>query len=391
MLMKKIRQFFKKHTSAKTRRRFSKRTASVKKFWNKHKWVRIVSYIFGTFGAIILLLALIFRPVDGQIKKVGVSYSVKYANELGIDWQEAYKAVLDDLDINYLRLMSYWDEHEPVNDQYNFADLDWQMDQAAERGVEVSLAVGLRQPRWPECHYPDWARQMTQELWRPELLEYIEIVVNRYKDHPALSSYQLENEALNHWFGECYVHERDVLKAHLQEEFDLIKRLDSEHPVYMSLSDQHGIPLGQPIPDRYGYSVYRIVYNAQIAKGYFIYPTPIWYHRMRAWIIQQVNGRGNDIFVHELQMEPWGPAPTTQLSIPEQDKSMNTIQMYKNVDFARQIGFEEAYLWGAEWWYWRKNTLGDSGPWVTAKDIVRQINTEQEFTVPEDIRFFPAR
>lgn len=362
----------------------------IKKFLQRHKILRGFVYLIVCLVVLMTILAIVFRPADTQITKVGSSFSVKYAHELGIDWQAAYTALLDDIGIRYLRLMSHWDDHEKVNNEYDFSELDWQMDEAAKRGAQVSLSIGLRQPRWPECHYPDWARRMPQEQWRPELMEYIETVVTRYKDHLALNSYQLENEALNHWFGECYVHEREILKTHLQEEYDLVKSLDTNTPVYMSLSDQHGIPLDKPVPDRFGYSVYRIVYNTQLAKGYFIYPTPIWYHRMRAWIINQLHNRG-DIFVHELQLEPWGPAPTPQLSIPEQDKSMSPTQMYKNVDFARQIGFDEAYLWGAEWWYWRKNYLDDDGPWIAAKDIVRQINSGIDFTVPKDIKFFPAR
>lgn len=290
-------------------------------------------------------------------------------------------ALLDDIDINYLRLMSNWDRHEPVDDQFNFEELDWQMDRAHEAGARVSLAIGLRQPRWPECHYPDWAKRMPREEWHPKLMEYLEVVVNRYKHHPALMSYQLENEALNHWFGECFVHDRAHLKEDLAKEFELVKSLDSQHPVVMSLSDQHGLPAGEPTPDIYGYSVYRVVYNTQIAKGYFVYPTPVWYHRMRAWIIDVLKDR--PILVHELQLEPWGPAPTPQLSIPEQDKSMDVQQMYENVDFARQIGLDEAYLWGAEWWYWRKTVLEDPDPWVAAKDIVRQINKQLKFTIPE--------
>ncbi len=357
--------------------------SKVQSFFAQHNFLRRLTIGLGGLFGVILLLSIIFHPLNSQFERVGTSFSVKYARELGINWQDAYLALLDDIGIKYLRLMSYWDEYEKTNDQFNFADLDWQMNEAAKRGVKVSLAVGLRQPRWPECHFPDWARKMTPDQWQPELMQYIETVVKRYRNHPALSSYQLENEALNQWFGECFVHQRDELKRRLTDEVNLIKRLDKAHPVYMSLSDQHGLPLGEPTPDRYGYSVYRIVYNSQIVKGYFIYPTPIWYHRMRGWLIKTIKHRG-DIFIHELQLEPWGPGATTQLPIPEQDRSMSVKQMYKNVDFARQIGYKEVYLWGSEWWYWRKNILGDDDPWIAAKDIVRQINQGYKFTIPQD-------
>ena len=355
---------------------------NLKTFLDRHKVIKGLVYAVAVILGLVLLLAIIFRPVDHRIKRIGASFSVAYAEELGVDWQDAYLALLDDIGVKHLRLMSHWNRHEPFDNQFDWQELDWQMDEAAKRDVEVSLSIGLRQPRWPECHYPEWAKRLTQEEWRPKLLDYLEATVERYKDHPALTSYQLENEALNHWFGECFVHDRDVLKAYLLEEFELVKSIDTKHPVIMSLSDQHGLPLDEPTPDIYGYSVYRIVYNTQIAKGYFIYPTPIWYHRLRAFIINVLKDK--PILVHELQLEPWGPAPTPQLSIPEQDKSMSPAQMYKNVDFARQIGLDEAYLWGAEWWYWRKVELGDPKPWIAAKDIVRQINAGRDFTIPSE-------
>jgi hypothetical protein len=354
----------------------------VRAFYGRHRLLKVLSLILGVLLALVLVLAIIFRPQDHRIQRIGSSFSVKYAEELGINWQDAYLALLDDVKVKHLRLMSPWDRHEPFNNQYIWDELDWQMDEAAKRDVKVSLAVGLRQPRWPECHLPQWAWGEDREEWQPELMEYIEEVVERYKGHPALDSYQLENEALNQWFGECVISDRVVLKTYLSDEYELIKSIDPKHPIIMSLSDQHGIPVGEPTPDIYGYSVYRVVYNTQIAKGYFIYPTPVWYHRMRAFIIDVLKDR--PILVHELQMEPWGPAPTPQLSIPEQDKSMSVPQMYKNVDFARQIGLDEAYMWGAEWWYWRKEALSDPAPWAAAKDMVRQINAGRDFTIPRE-------
>src|SRR5690606_13511296 len=61
--------------------------------------------------------------------ELGVSFSTKYAHEMGIDWQEAFRYTIDDLGFKYLRLMSYWDQIEPEDNQFNFSELDWQMDE----------------------------------------------------------------------------------------------------------------------------------------------------------------------------------------------------------------------------------------------------------------------
>jgi len=347
-------------------------------FFARHKALRVISWTALIFTVLVLILIVVFKPLQThQFKRLGASYSIKYAEELGLDWREAYLALLEDIDIPSLRLMSYWDMYEPENDVYDFDTLDWQMDEAQRNNAKVSLAIGLRQPRWPECHQPDWANSLNYSDWKEELEEYISVVVNRYKNHPALESYQLENEAFNQWFGVCNVQDRKVLRARLTDEFDLVKKIDPNHPVIMSLSDQHGMPIGEPTPDIYGYSIYRIVYNSQVIPFYLLYPTPVWYHRMRAQIIDWTKDR--PIVIHELQLEPWGPKPTPELSIKKQNRSMSPTQMYRNVDFARQIGIDDGFLWGSEWWYWRKTVKNDPIIWNTAKDIVNQVNTEQEF------------
>lgn len=334
-------------------------------------WQKI---FFITIGVIVLLLCLsellnaLARPT--KTPQYGVSFSKKYAQELGNDWKANYDAILNDLNVKHLRLMSYWDLGEPEQGQYDFTDLDYQMDEAAKHGAKVSLAIGLRQPRWPECHQPQWAKNLKENSpeWQKALDDYITAVQNRYKNHPALESYQLENEAKNAWFGECNGPASDERLVH---EFNLAKQNDPNHPVYMSLSDQHGLPIKDPVPDKYGFSVYRVVWND---KGpfhfYLTYPTPLWYHKLRAWIIKQMHGR--DVFIHELQVEPWGPKATVDLTVDEQNRSMSTKQMQTNLDFAKRIGKDEIYLWGSEWWYWRKTHFNDPGPWNVVKQEIQK-------------------
>ena len=78
-------------------------------------------------------------------------------------------------------------------------------------GGEIALSLGLRQPRWPECHGPEWAMNKSKSEWLPDLLEYTTETVNRYKDRPALVEYQLENEFLLTVFGDCPYHSRERL------------------------------------------------------------------------------------------------------------------------------------------------------------------------------------
>ena len=339
-------------------------------FWQKRpKWQKIPAIIVGVILGLLLISYIIpffWNPVKNPV--YGASFSVKYAKELGNDWKANYTALLEDMGFKKLRLMSYWDLSEQQRDQYDFADLDWQMDEAAERGAKVSLAIGLRQPRWPECHQPEWAKQLGygSDAWQAALNNYITVVQNRYKNHPALESYQLENEAKNAWFGEC---PGAASTDRLVEEFNLAKANDPNHPVLMSLSDQHGFPAGQPVPDRYGFSVYRVVWNDKGPINFYLtYPTPVIYHRARALAIQIFKDR--DVYIHELQIEPWGPKATKDLTVEEQNRSMSPKQINKNIKFVKEIGRPDIYMWGGEWWYWRKTHFNDPSIWNTVKTEV---------------------
>ena len=298
--------------------------------------------------------------------KIGVSFSQKYAQELGIDWQTAYTSLLNDLHVKRLRLMSYWDIHEPKVGQYDFGPLDWQMNQASRHGVEVILVVGVRQPRWPECHLPEWAASLSESESYRQLLIYIQKVVERYQNHPSLSAWQLENEPANKLFGNC----SDWNPEFYQAEFELIRQLDSAHPIYTTTSNQTGVPIKPPFGDRVGFSIYRQAYP-QIAgramRWSYWYMPPAW-HSLRAAAIDKLHSVPT--YIHELQTEPWGPKATNKLSIDSQNQLMNPHKLTEHVDYALGTGIDEMYLWGAEWWYWRKIKFGDPAMWDSVKDVL---------------------
>jgi hypothetical protein len=300
----------------------------------------------------------------GKNLRFGVSFSVKFARQLGVDPRQNYLALLDELGVRRFRLMSYWDEIEKQPEQYDFNELDFEMNEAAKRGAKVTLATGLRQPRYPECFMPEWAKTLPLAEQYQRLDRYLTVVTERYRWHPALESLQLENEALNTVFGVC----AHFSRAQLVSEFNLIKRLDPRHPVIVNVSNEFGLPLRAPRGDKIGFSVYRRLYDQTITHtyvNYFFFPA-LW-HRVRAALIERYLHR--TVFIHELQGEPWGPAGTEQLSLAEQNKSMDAARLLKVADYARRTGIKDIYWWGGEWWYWRKVKFNDPAPWESARII----------------------
>ena len=292
----------------------------------------------------------------------GVSFSVKYARELNLDWKECFTALVDDLGVKRLRLMSYWDEIESERGSFDFNDLDWQVKQCEKKEVAVTMCLGLRQPRWPECHPPTWARMLNEDELKLAVVEFNNRVMERYKDNPAIISWQLENEALNRGIGTCIDYNRDRLKR----EYTAVKAMDASRNVLMSTSNSVGLPLLGPIPDIVGFSIYRSQYDYE-KNRYTFSKTPAIFQRLRAGVIRLFLRK--KVVIHELQTEPWGPKATVELSDEEQAISMNPERFRAVIEYAENTGIEYMDLWGGEWWYWRKTVRNDNRMWQAAAEL----------------------
>jgi len=237
--------------------------------------------------------------------------------------------------------MSYWNEIERQQGRYDFSELDDQLTAVTKLGGEVSLCLGMRQPRWPETHIPNWAKELPQSERYRALYQFIEAVVRRYRDNTTVVSWQLENEALNRSFGR----NGDFNRKRLRIEAALVRELDDSRPLIMSLSDTIGLPLRKPRPDIYAISFYRVIYE----NGEYQPPrVPWWIYPARARLIKLLTGRR--VFIHELQAEPWGPKAIWVMSAKHQAESMGTKQLAKNITLAKRTGMYPIDLWGAEWW-----------------------------------------
>lgn len=293
----------------------------------------------------------------------GVSFSLKQCRSFDIDPTKTLNWLIRDAGLRRFRLMSYWNEHEKQAGEYDFKALDKQINTIEKAGGVISLSLGARQPRWPENHWPDWAWSLSKGQRSEALLKYIETVVKRYRSRVCIISYQLENEALLNDFGE----RAEVDRQRLRQEYNLIKKLDRKRPIIMTTSTSWGIPVRKPIPDRVGFSLYHTLYR----KGGYHHSLFLpWMHRTRKLIIYVLHRKPS--FIHELQLEPWGPAAIWKMSLYEQSKSMGPAQIAQNIRLARKIKAAPIDLWGGEWWYWRQVVHNDSTIW---KSVSRAIHT----------------
>lgn len=331
------------------------------------------------YGSILMLTAVMFgisRWYAAQHQNTpfsyGVTFTPDYARQLGVEPQETLQAILTDLQPDRLRLTSYWKSIEPEPGVYDFEELDWQFAMAEKAGVDVLLAVGLRQPRWPECHEPSWIdTSQTRENWQPQLEAYMSAVIDRYKNSPALHSYQLENEYFLEAFGHCKNFERQ----RLIEEFDLVRSLDPNTPITISRSNNGTVswPVGDPKPDMVGAAIYKRVWDGK-SKRYFEYPFPPWFYGFLAGATKITYGR--DSFIHELQTEAWLPSgfAMKDASTEELYKSMSPEIFEDRIKYAKDTGIRTIDMWGPEWWYHMKTQRNAPEIWLHAKKVMAEEN-----------------
>jgi len=325
------------------------------------------------FKTLLLILAIIgvfyvlsLSPIPDKID-YGVSFSKFHSDELNLDWKETYLALLDDLGVKRLRLSAHWPNTEPEDDKFNFSELDFQIAEAEDRGLEIILAVGRRLPGWPECHTPGWARvEGSADYNKEELLEYIETVVNRFKEIPAIKYWQVENEAFLAFFSRSNCGELD--EDFLNEEIALVKKIDPTRPILLTDSGEFGFWGGAyKRADVFGTSMYLYVWNRKI--GPFRYPIVPAFFRIKQNIIGLIYGKKPMVLI-ELSAEPWLLQPITDTPIEILQERMGLDKFNEMLNFASKTGFSEQYLWGAEWWYWMKKQ-GYPEYWERIKELFK--------------------
>lgn len=295
----------------------------------------------------------------------GVTYSSFYADQLGLDPQETYLAILDDLNVKRIRIAAYWTDIEPVEGSYNFQNMDFQVREAEKRDADIILTVGRKLPRWPECHIPDWAKSRADQ--DQLLLAYITETVKRYKNSDAIIYWQVENEPFLKGFGDCPIHTNTQF---LEQEIALVRSIDSR-PILITDSGELGDWVrARRHGDIFGTTMYRTIWNDHIGK--FQYPLPSTWFKFKDYVTRLFLGKSNyakDVIVIEMQAEAWGEHPIPFITLEEQFFFMDFEEFKGNIVYSKRAGFPDIYLWGVEWWYYLMTTQDHPEFWQYAKTL----------------------
>jgi len=331
-------------------------------------WHKILGGLLVLVSVFVMVgMILAFPKSRPAVQQYGVTFIHSQAEYLGLDWQEVYQAILEDLGVRRLRLVAYWSDIEPDDDGYDWSALDFQMDQAAEHQAAVILSIGRKLPRWPECHVPEWAQGLSERDQQAKVLAMLAVVVDRYKSHPALRMWQLENEPLLD-YGICPPEDVEFLRLEEAQ----VRGHDGTHPILITDSGELNSWLGAAeFGDVLGTTMYRTVFSKRTQSLFFYdYIFPSWGYRLKARYVKLL--RGKDVLISELQGEPWGAKPFVDMTKEERRESISLERFQELKDFAVRTQLPEAYWWGVEYWYWEREVNGYDSFWETAKTFFAQ-------------------
>jgi hypothetical protein len=338
-------------------------------------------FLFAVLFALLVAFCYFFIGRVKQAEKInwGVNFSQKYAKNLGLDWKEVYSSLLDDMMVKKLKIAVHWDVISQEESDFNFEDIDWQINEAQKRDAKVVLVIGMKTSRWPECHIPSWAKNLSKEEQQEKISEMLKEIVSRYGNSQTVAGWQVENEPFFP-FGECPWTDKEFLK----EEVKLVKQTDPlQRPVMITDSGEGSLWINSAkIGDVVGTTMYKKVWFTIPSflykylpgwdkTGFYVYyPFPPTFYGRKAEFIDRFFGK--KVICAEFQAEPWSNFFITETSLEEQNKTMNLERFKANVEFAKKTGLDEFYIWGAEWMYWMKTKQNMPEIWNEAKNLFQQ-------------------
>lgn len=311
---------------------------------------------------------------------LGASFSHRHLENLGLDPLPALKA-FKQIGLNWVRLGCYWDEIEKDKRKYSFARIRRLITACQKLDLDIVLTVGMKAPRYPEFYLPTWLEKKVkihkgrsfdtnhQKLRQP-LLKYLAQTIETLKHYSAIKIWQVENEPLdpsgpNRW---------RITTRLLKEEVDLVRGLDPNRPILINLWGnkliwkvlyRHSVKLADII----GLDLYFKV-PFSLFGHFHHYFGPIISDKTYQENIAQIKSSGKQVWLTELQTEPWEPKElVTSKENPPSCLPQDIIENSKRV---LNWGLDGLLFWGFEYWYWRKEQ-GDERYWNNAKRAIIKV------------------
>ena len=151
---------------------------------------KIVIIIVAVLSFILLCNALLLLRFSIKSSKeheaIGTSFSQVQAERYGSDWRRNYIAILEEIGFKHVRVAAYWDRIERNPGEYDFSELDWMIEQAKQHDAKLTVVVGQKVLRVPECYYPSWLDRHDTTKVANSTNKLIATIADRYKGESTI-------------------------------------------------------------------------------------------------------------------------------------------------------------------------------------------------------------
>ncbi len=320
---------------------------------------------------------------------LGMTFSPLQCHYMGLDDRAAFTALCQ-LGLDRVRLCAYWHEIESEEGQLDFSKLDWLLDQCETHNLKVTIALGMKVPRWPEFHFPDWAHRLyvteagetALDLRSPSLadrtLKLVAAVVEHCRSSSAVTHWQVENEpftrleiAGGRFLSPAFVNREVALVRSLKLDHQKILLTNAIHlPSPKLTEDEPAFRNSLQTADAVGFNVYTKVPSG-VPLGQpnpYLEPTTLFWRQLADWQ-RELAQNNREAWIAEAQAEPWEMGQLVameKLNYP----SASPNRMRSLVGQLSDLNYSIVLLWGSEYWYWQK-LKGRNLWWWTVEQLVK--------------------
>jgi len=328
-----------------------------------------------SFFLFIIFLFLFILPrwwvVQREIEpEFGFSFSYRHATFLGLDWQEAYLVLLEELKPKSVRLPVFWMEVEKEQGQFDFAVVDWQIEEAKKRDIPVVLELGYRSFHRPECYPPDWAKDLNQQEFAEAVYAFLKEGTKHFSEYENIETWQVENEPLDVLRYWC----RRLSPSFVAKEIEVVKANDpQDRPILLTFGGEIFLrPYWRSLVskiDIIGVSFYPRVWHKLVRRYISAYDQGIFSLRNISVERGEAIRLGKRFWIIEFEAEPYGDKPITELTREEIEETATPACLQEYYEKIKNIGgVERIYFWGVEWWY-KEKLEGRPEMWEKGKEF----------------------
>lgn len=276
----------------------------------------------------------------------------------------------------HLRISVEWSQVEPRPGEYDFRLIDALLAEAEQHDARILLTLGLKAQRHPEYYVPRWLRDSVDLTSasvitdRPEVREpalaMVRAVLAHVVNSPAIESWGAENEPYVRSSRGEYWQRWTIGRDFVQEIATIIREMD---PQDRPISVNHGQHWASD-------QTWRTALEDSDALGTSIYPfrnytllgrdIVVNILQLGPWGVNYANQarvaeeQGKELWVTELQAEPWFISDPRLVSPENPSPNMSPGKLRRNVEYGRRSGATRLYLWGGEWWLQQARDYGDT-------------------------------